>query len=171
MPESMSFTWTGRGFLPVERFAAAAGEKFVPGAVYWMSVEPERTEASHRHEFAFVAEAWRNLPDDIAVDFDNPEVLRKRALIATGWCVVKDHACASRAEAQRLARVLQNELDDYAVVVVRDDVVRVCRAKSQARNRMKAAEFQRSKDDIIRWIAELIGVTPEALTRNARATA
>ena len=78
---------------------------------------------------------------------------------------MKDHPCASKAEAARLARVLQGELDAYAVVIVRDDVVRVCRAKSQARNRMKATEFQASKNDVIRWVADLLGVEPETLTR------
>lgn len=165
MAETQAFTWTGDAFLPTARFIDAAAEKFVPGAVYWMGVEPERTERSHNHEFAWVAEAWRNLPDALAADYPNPEVLRKRALIHTGWCHVKDHACESKAEARRLARVLQAELDEYAVVIVREDVVRVCRAKSQARNRMKAAEFQQSKTDIIRWIADLIGVEPDTLSK------
>lgn len=158
-------TWTGEAFVPTKRFTDAAREQFSSGAAYWLSVEPERTDRSHNHEFAFVTEAWKNLPEEIAADFPNTEVLRKRALIATGWCTVKDHPCTSQAEAKRLARVLQGELDDYAVVIVREDVVRVMRAKSQARNRMKAAEFQKSKTDVLNWIAGLLGVEPEALAQ------
>lgn len=165
MSETMSFRWANGGFFPTTRFSERAREEFVDGAVYWMGVDPERTERSHNHEFAWVAEAWRSLPDAIAADYPNPEMLRKKALIATGWCNIKDHACASRAEAQRLARALQAELDEYVVVIVRDDVVRVCRAKSQAKNRMKAAQFQQSKTDILRWISDLLGVDPESLSR------
>lgn len=163
MADSLAFTWTGEAFFPTDRFRAKADEQFAPGAAYWLSVEPERTQKSHGHEFAFVDEAWKTLPDSVAADYPSSEMLRKRALIATGWCTVKDYPCASRAEAMRTGALLRGELDDYAVVIVRADVVRVCRAKSQAKNRMKAAEFQQSKTDVLNWISALLGVRPEAL--------
>jgi hypothetical protein len=165
MAETMAFRWANGGFFPADRFIEPARQTYVEGAVYWLGVEPERTDKTHNHEFAWLTEAWKTLPDHIAADYPNAEVLRKRALIATGWCNVKDYPCASKAEAERLRRTLEAELDAYAAVIVRDDVVRVCRAKSQARNRMKAAEFQQSKTDILRWVSDLLGVAPEALSR------
>jgi hypothetical protein len=167
MGESMAFTKKPAGFVPTPRFVAAFREKFVDDATYWLSVEPERSEKTHDHQFAWIGEAWKTLPDDKAAAFPNSDVLRKHALIMTGWCDVRDYPCASKAEALRLAATLRGEISEYVVVIVRAAVVRVCRAKSQSRKAMGAADFQASKNDLLRWISDLLGVEPETLARAA----
>lgn len=160
--------WQEGAFRPLPNFRRVAAANYGEGELISLAAVEERSEASHRHEFAWLREAWANLPEQFAADFPNPEVLRKRALIATGWCDVTDYPCVFKTEAKRTADRLRSELDDYAVVIVSDTVVRVCRAKSQARNRMKREDFEASKQDVLGWVAGLLGVTPEALS-HARA--
>lgn len=152
-------------FHPIPRAVNVACVHYGDGEVVTLAPVEERSEVSHRHEFAWLREAWLSLPEALADEYASPEHLRKRALIAAGWCDVRDYACASRAEAQRLAATLRGELDDYTVVVVRDSVVRVCRAKSQARNKMNAADFQASKTAVLEHVAGLLGVDPQSLQR------
>lgn len=165
MPErdTMAFRWTGAGFVPTDRFVERAQEKFSPGAVYWLSVEPERSDKTHNHEFAFVAEAWKNLPDEIAHEYPTAEHLRKRALIRTGFCTMQDYVCTSHAEALRWAENLRRELDAYTLITINGPVIRVHRAMSQSRQAMKGPEFQRSKTAILEWISNLLGVEPGQL--------
>lgn len=161
--------WTGTVFEPLKRFHNVASAHYGAGEVVVLAPIEERSDASHRHEFAWLREAWQSLPDGLSAEYPTSEHLRKKALIATGWCDVRDYACASRAEAVRLAATLRGELDDYTVVIVRDAVVRVCRAKSQSRNKMKAADFQASKQAVIDHVAGLLNVAPETLSRQTEA--
>lgn len=160
------FAYEGQGvFRALPRFVGLCAEHYGQGEVVNLAPQEERSEVSHRHEFVWLKEAWQTLPDHIAADYPSAEHLRKRALIATGWCHVRDYPCPSRKEAVRLAAALNAEVDEYTVVIVAEDVVRVCRAKSQARNKMKAADFQRSKQDILEWVSALLGADPEQLSR------
>lgn len=147
------------------RFQKLADERFVIGTVYPMAEVEARSEASHKQEFAWLREAWASLPEDIAGEYATSEHLRKRALIATGWCNVSDYVCSSAAEAVRWAANLRKETDDYTMITVSASVVRVFKAKSQSKQAMGAADFYRSKGDILEWIAKLLDVTPSTLSR------
>lgn len=159
----------GEAFRPVGSFLRVAKTHFGEGEIVTLAVWEERSEATHRHEFAWLREAWMNLPDGLAEEYPSPEHLRKRALIATGWCHVRDYPCASKAEAERLRATLRRELDDYTVVVRQGDVVRVCRAKSQARSKMAKDKFQQSKTDILNYVAGLLEVSPDQLSKQTEA--
>lgn len=165
MTTPIPFRWSGEAMEPLKRFAATCDREFVIGELYLMAPVEERSEVSHRHEFAFLREAWSNLPEAIADQYANPEILRKKALIATGWCSVTDHVCGSHAEAVRWAANLRRELDAYTVVTVAKAVVRVFRARSQARNAMNREEFQASKTAILEYVSHLLDVTPDELQR------
>lgn len=167
MRDGMAYRCSNGGLFPTERFIERFRERFAEGAIYWLTEEPERTEKSHNHEFAFISTAWKTLPEHLTAEYPSSEALRKRALIATGWCTVQDYVCGSRAEAARWAANLRRELDEYALVVVSESVVRVYRARSQARRAMGGVDFQKSKTDVLHWIADLIGVAPEELSRAA----
>jgi hypothetical protein len=170
MRDAMAFRWSNRVLIPTARFSDAADEQFVEGAVYWLHVEPERTERSHNHEFATIAEAWKQLPDHLAEHFPTSEHLRKRALIDAGFYTETILDVGSNAAALRVRDFAKAE-DGFAHVVVRGPVVVVRKAKSQSKRAMGAAEFQRSKQAVLEIVAGLIGVTPEALTKHARAAA
>jgi hypothetical protein len=165
MTAPVPMRWTGEAMEPLKRFSDICDRQFVIGELYLMAPVEERSEASHKHEFAWLREAWQNLPDHLASEYPSPEVLRKKALIATGWCTIRDYPCVNRKEAARLAKTLEAELDAYAVVIVAQDVVRVCRARSQAKNKMRAEEFTASKNAVLDWVSNLIGVDPADLRK------
>lgn len=164
MSAPLVWRWHEGAMHPLHRFARQAHQQYEVDQTYFLGEIEERSEASHRHEFAWLRDAWQTLPETIAADYPSVEHLRKRALINTGWCDVRDYACASRAEALRLATALRGELDDYTVIVPKDAVVRVLRAKSQARGKMNPANFKQSKTDILEWVANLLGVEPSRLS-------
>ncbi len=161
----LPFQWDGDTMVP--RWPRKADEHYVIGQDYMLAPLEERSEASHRHEFAFVRDAWSTLPESLADEYPSAEFLRKRALIATGYCTVTDYVCGSNAEALRWATNLRREVDEYAVVIVQKTVVRVLRAKSQSRRAMQPDEFQASKTAILDHIAGLLDVPPDQLRRAA----
>ena len=143
----------------------AADKEYVIGRRYWLEETSERSWISHQQQFAWIGEAWGNLPDSLAETFPTPEHLRKAALIATGWRRETIIDCGSRAAAARVAAYARGE-DEFARVVVRGSTVTVEQARSQRMHgldRMDKAEFQQSKADILGWISNLIGVSPERL--------
>jgi hypothetical protein len=162
----LPFLWDGEAMRVLPGFQRQADAAYVIGERYRMAPVEDRSDATHRHEFAFLRDAWMNLPEGLSSQFPTAEVLRKWALIQAGFCTVTDHVCQFRTEAKRTADILRAQTDDYAVVVVEDRVVRVLKAKSQSRRSMDKAEFQASKEAILDIVAGLIGVTPEALAAN-----
>lgn len=159
----MAFTWNGEAMIPMR--AKAADKVYVIGQRYWLEEISDRSWISHRHEFAWIKQAWDNLPESFADMFPSPEHLRKAALIATNWHRETIIDAGNAAAAARVAAYARGE-DEFARVVVRGQTVVVQKARSQRMHgldRMDKDEFQRSKDDILGWISELLGVTPERL--------
>jgi hypothetical protein len=155
--------WNGQSMIPTRPQAAA--KAFVEGRLYWLEEVSDRSWISHQQQFAWIAEAWNNLPEALMETFPSPEHLRKAALIATGWRreVVIDAGNAKAAA--RVATFARGE-DEFAHVTVRGSTVIVHKARSQRMHgldRMDKVEFERSKDDILGWISTLIGVAPERL--------
>lgn len=161
--------WDGEAFRPAGKFwQRQADEHFVVGERYRMVEEAERSTASHNHEFAFLTEAWNSLPDALHAQYPNPEVLRKHGLIAKGFCTMKQHVCATKAEAERLEMILK-PYDKYAIVVTRGNVVTVYEAVSQSRRAMGNAQFQQSKTALMEFVGDLLGVDPETIGKVERA--
>lgn len=163
-PPPIPMQWHGDAFVPLAGFAKRADQTFTIGQVYRLVEVEERSEATHRHEFAWLREAWMSLPEALADQFATPEHLRKRALIETGHYHETVIDCGSQAAALRVASFARGE-DDFAHVVTRGALVVVRKAKSQSRRAMDRAEFQASKTDILEWVAKLLDVTPSTLER------
>lgn len=159
------YEWDGEAMVPSRAFTAEANRQFVVGERYRLAEVEDASEVSRRHQFAWLNEAWKTMPDDLIAEFPTAEHLRKKALIATGFCTTTDFVCGSKAEADRWGRNLRREVDEYAVVVVSGTVVRVFRAKSQKRGAMDRAEFQASKQALLEWVSAKLGVEPEQLER------
>lgn len=159
MADAISCQWTGEAFVPVERCRSIAEETFSPGAAYWLNVEPERSEKTHRHEFGWVREAWKNLPENLTDLYPTSEHLRKRALITAGFYTEKIIDAGTNAAALRFAAYAREE-DEFAYVMVRGPIVVVRKAKSQSHRAMGGPDFQRSKSAILDVISALIGVAP-----------
>jgi hypothetical protein len=146
------------------RFKRQCDRQYVVGEEYVLTVLEPRSRATHSHYFACVSEGWKNLPEDIAVDFPSSEHLRKWCLCKTGWATMKTFPCESHDHARSLA-IFARSADEFAVIEVRGEIVRIHQAKSQSAAAMGKEEFQKSKSDVLDKIAELIDVTPKQLRR------
>lgn len=160
------FVWdAGRSVMvPVRR--SVADKTYVDGEDYRLGVIEERSAASHSHYFSALNEAFQNLPDDLAERFSTVDHLRRYALIQSGFRDERSIACASKAEARRVAGFIK-PMDGYAVVAVKDAVVVVYTAKSQSYRAMGKEDFQRSKQAVLDFVSDLIGVSPDDLSSNA----
>jgi hypothetical protein len=125
-----------------------------------------RSRRSHNHFFAQVAEAWQQLPENLADEFASPEHLRKWALIKAGFRDERKFVASSPEEAQSIAAFIA-PMDDYAVITVSGCVVTVYTAQSQSIPAMGGRDFQASKNAVFEVIARLIGVTTDELSKQA----
>lgn len=160
----LPFRWTGEGFEPLPGFAKVADRQFVVGERYILAAIEDRSNASHRHEFAWLREAWLNLPEKIAEQYASAEHLRKAALIEAGFYHESVIDAGTNAAALRVAAFIK-AMDEFSVVIVRGPVVVRRWAKSQSYRSMPKDEFQRSKTAIMEVIADMIGVTPDQLRK------
>jgi hypothetical protein len=162
--QPVKFIWDGEAMVPATGYWARQCDKqFVVGEAYRLAEAHERSQISHNHEFAFIAEAWNSLPDHLLEQYPSPEHLRKYALIRKGFATMVQHPCPTKAEAERLLAVLAGHVDKYAIVVRRDAVVTVYEAESQSYRSMGKKRFQESKTAIMEFIGDLLGVQPAAL--------
>lgn len=161
MSAPLMLRYEGDGnFAPASSFwAGRADRDYVVGEVYKIAEHMDRSEISHRHEFASIAEMWKSLPEQFAHEpwAQTAEHLRKYALIRTRWCDTQTYTCGSRAEAERWAQNLR-PLDEYSIVSVEGTTVYRFTAQSQSRRAMGKDRFQKSKTDIIEFIEDMIGV-------------
>lgn len=163
------FRWDGDAMVPASSFWATRADKaFVVHEVYKLVEHHDRSQVSHNHYFAALGNAWSNLPDRLIEEFPTAEVLRKKLLIRAGYADERSIVCASKAEAQRVAGFIK-PMDDYAIVIVREAVVRVYTAQSQSVKAMGAKAFQESKTKVLEALDDLLGVEPGATARSEAA--
>lgn len=163
----LPFRWDGEALVPLnQHWAKRADAAYTIGETYTLVPHEERSANSHKHYFAEVAEAWHQLPEHLSEAYPSPEALRKFALIKAGFCDAHPFVCSSRAEALRFASYIK-PVDAYAVVTVKEAVVTRYTAQSQSLKAMGKDEFQRSKQAVLEIVAEMIGVSPSDLSREA----
>lgn len=155
------FEWNGEAMVPMQRFHNAANAEYVVGQLYRMEVVEHRSQASHNHYFARLTDLWGTLPEHVAVQFPSVDHLRKHALCMTGHRNERQFICASKAEALRLAAFIK-PIDEYAIISVSSCAVIEWTAQSQSRVAMGKDRFQKSKDDVLAFVEDLIGVKAEA---------
>lgn len=161
--------WDGEAFRPVSPYMArVADRQFARGEVLHLIDQGERSSRSHQHFFASVHEAWANLPPLMAERFPSSDHLRRYALIKAGFCNSHSLPCGSPAAARRAASFVR-PLDEFSLVTVEGSVLHVFTAKSQSYKAMGKADFQRSKDEVLRVIAEMIGVAKQELSDAGKA--
>ena len=143
---------------PIERLRGLARRQFSHGETYLLEVHEERSTASHRQFFAAVREAHNNLDAEHTERYPTPQHLRKWALIKCGYFNERSYVCDTPAHAKRLAAFIK-PIDEWAVVVVKGNIVKIYTAKSQSVADMKAEEFKESKEKVLSLLASIIGVT------------
>lgn len=174
MTAPLVFRWVpfrereGGAMVPVDRFVRQALQQYAADETYLLGEVEERSEASHKHEFAWLREAWENLPESLADRFPNPESLRKYALIEAGYYTETRLDAGSHAAALRVAAIMSAD-EPLAMVVVRGPLVVRRIARSQSKRSMLKGEFQESKTKIMEVVAAMIGVAPAELQRASAA--
>lgn len=170
MADAISCRFSNGGLFPTDRFTARAAELFVDGAVYWVNVEAERTEKSHRHEFGWLKTAWQSLPESISHDYPTPEHLRKRALVLGGFYDETVIDAGSNAAALRVCTSIKAfPGETFSMVFVRGPFVIIRRPESQSHRAMGASRFQESKTKILEIVADMLGIEPADLDRQREA--
>ncbi len=159
-------TYDGEAFVP--KHARIADKYYAVGETVPLVVHEERSGATHNHQFAWLHDAWMNLPEDVADLYPTADHLRKRALIEGGFYNESVIDCGSKAGALRVAAYLRNK-DDFALVIVRGSIVVERTAKSQSRRAMNKQEFSASKQAVLEIVAGMIGVKPEDLSSSSQA--
>lgn len=158
------FTWDGDAMIP--RAPRLADKAYTVGETYLLVPHEERTSATHNHEFAWLKDAWLNLPENLADQFPTQEHLRKKALIDAGFYNETIVDAGSNAAALRVASAFR-QIDDFSLVIVRGVFVIRRTAKSQSRRSMNKQEFQASKTAILEIVSGMIGVKPSELAGQA----
>lgn len=159
--------WDGETFRPLANFLRIAREHYGEGEVVPMVRHEERSARTHNHYFACVGEAWKNLPEALAARYPTADHLRKFALVQTGHYEATVYPCQFKTEARRLQAALAAN-DDYAVIVVDGKTVTRLTAASQSLAAMGKEKFQKSKTDVLEYLAALIGVDPQKLSSAAQ---
>lgn len=162
------FRWDAIAEAMVPRYPRLAKQRYEPDHDYLLADVEDRSDVSHKHEFAWLREAWKSLPETLAEQFPTAEHLRKRALIDAGFYDETIVDAGSNAAALRVAACLKG-VDDFALVFVRGLFVIRRTAKSQSRRAMEKAEFQRSKTAIMEVVADLLGVPVSSLPQHEAA--
>lgn len=159
--------WTGVAFVPASKLWGHVCDKhLVVEQEYWMTEEQERSKKSHNHYFRAVHTGWENLPEKYAGRFPDDDHLRKYALIMLGYFNQVELVFDSPDSAV-LAAGQFKKLDTYSIVSVADCVVVQLTAQTQKYREMGKARFQKSKQDVIEFIAGLCGIDADELTVNA----
>lgn len=170
MSTALAFIWDERALaMRVQPdFVRRARQQFKNGYGYVLDESQDRTPLEHRHLFKMIARAWENLPDTLVTEYPSPLALRKKALVRCGFYNEARIVHETALDARRTA--IQAASDEpFALVSLRDTIVVVRTAKSQAEHRMKKDEFRASQDAILAFVSNLIGVDVTTLRKQAEA--
>jgi hypothetical protein len=108
----------------------------------------------------------------LVMEYQTPDKLRQHALIMTGFKRERKFVASSSAEARKIAVFLQAQGldDDYAIISVHENVVVEWKAMSQSRKAMPTKGlFRASKDAVLNYLADMIGVKADELQRSEAA--
>lgn len=163
--------WTGKSLIPDGNYAMAQiCDRLGEGQVVNIDLDPERSTKSHKHQFAFVRTAWMNLPEHhLGTPYAvSTEALRKHALIATGYCDTDMIAVGDERRAERVASFTERlavRMHGYALTNIEGTVVYCHTPHSQSLKAMGGEAFKRSKQDMLEYLADMIGVTADELAK------
>jgi hypothetical protein len=166
-PRPVFCQWDGEVFKPHPRFKAYCDREYVVGETYPMMPVEEQSSGSRGYYFASLKEGFLNLSEENAKRFPSVEHLRKWCLVQCGYASQADFALANSKEARKLAADIRMR-DPYAVIQIRDSVVRVFTAESQSPAAMKKERFEQSKNDVLDLVSSMSRTTRSQLEREGR---
>lgn len=143
----INYLCTGGAMVPTPRMKALFDSQFTEGEEYPLGIVENASSASRGHYFVRLQEIFANLPET-ETRFPTWEHMRHWAVIEAGFCTLAVTSMDTPKDAKAMAAGVRQS-DAYAVIIVRENVVRIARAKSQSRIAMKAEEFQKSKQAVL----------------------
>ena len=163
----------GGSFIPYLRHNNAIAAAFKDGDHVYIEIQRERSTASHKHQFAWIRDAFDSLPDDVHGRelWKRPSHLRKHALIMTGHCDATHIVVGSDTAAHEVRNVIKadkDKLHGYSMVTASGPTISILTPHSQSQAAMGAETFQKSKTDILNWIADLLQTNPKDLEKGTQ---
>jgi len=165
-PRPVVFTWDGDAMIPLQRFRGLCDQQFAVHEEYALQIVENRSQASHNHYFAALADAFSNLAEEYAGRFPTAEHLRSWALVEAGYATENDTVCDSPAEARKLAATIRR-YSPYAISRLSGNVVKIFEPESQSMAAMKKERFEASKADVLAIVSAMARTTPAELKKNA----
>lgn len=155
MMSPLQYMGEGQFQAPIGHASRLDKALYIGQSLVWEHIN-QRSSESHKHYFAVIADAWGNLPEEMATALPSPEHLRKFSLVKCGYCTIVNIACATNADAVRAcAQFLA--MDTYSVCSINDRLVTVATATSQSMKAMGNKTFQESKNKVLDLISQMIG--------------
>jgi hypothetical protein len=151
------------GMIPLARYERVCKRQYVEDQEYPLAPIEARSRASHSHFFAALQEGFDNLPEG-EQRWPTSEHFRKWALCMEGFCTEKTYDCQSHSHAMRLAAMIRG-LSEFAVIVVRGNMVKIFEAESQSAAAMNKERFEDSKRKVLDRLASMIGVKQSELKK------
>ncbi len=161
------FIWTGTAMVPFEGFRPLCERQYVVGDRYVLVPYDPRSRLSHGHYFACVQAAWENWPETYPRHLADADQLRKHALIATGHYDQSTGVHKTADEAAAFVATIMRAVD-YAEFSIAGTAVVLRLAKTQKKRVMGAAQFQRSKQDVLDFLSSVLGLDVTTLAREAQ---
>lgn len=161
--------WDGEKLAPTPESLPLCMRQFEKGELYQLSAERQRSVASHREFMALVNEAFHNLPERYADRFPTVDRLRYWCLVKCNYCHEQTIVCDTVREAERWGNFLM-QLQEDAIVQWTGGVIKMWTPKSQRYKHnpeMSYEEFEQAKEAVLELLAEMIGVHPRDLRKNA----
>lgn len=149
------------------RFANVALAQFEDGHEYPLEVREHRSSKSHAFFFASVNSAWQNLDEEALKRYPTSDHLRKWALIKAGFYDETNIVFETSQDAVRGASMAR-KLDQFAVVTVKENVVRIFTAQSQSLINADKERFKEQSAAVLEILSGKIGVSQKALEREGR---
>lgn len=143
--------------VPLKRYGNVCARQFHEGEEYPLAPIEARSRASHNHFFSALNEGFESLPES-ETRFPTSEHFRKWALVQEGFCSETNYVCDTPDHARRMAAIVRR-LNEYVVIVVKGNIVRIFEAKSQSAASMGKEEFEASKKAVLDRLASMIGVS------------
>lgn len=165
-PRPILFVRVDNHMVPLPRFQRLFDEMYAIGEEYPLMPLEERSQASHNHYFAALTEAFDNLAEEYAQEFNGFDHFRDWCLCREGYCTSKRYVM-NTAEDARIFRDAMKEDNANAIIRIEGNVATVYRPMSQSRPAMKKQLFEDSKRDVLARAASMARTTPTQLKKEA----
>jgi hypothetical protein len=163
------FKWTGEVMQPTPESLPLCMRQFEIGELYQLSAERQRSVASHREFMALINEAFANLPEQHQGRWPTVDRLRYWCLVKCNYSHEETFPWQTKQDADRFVEYVLAKQEN-CIAQADGNVARVWTAKSQRYKHdpeMAFEEFEKAKEDVLQLLADLIGVHPRELKRNA----